>query len=411
MTIKPRYAALLAFAVVMLFSLACTLGGGASGEATGTPAAFVTSSPTGTPPIGATTPSPSNTPAISPTHTPSPTATPIVGSGPGGCVLKGTYLADVTIPDGTVLAPGASFVKTWSVRNDGTCNWEAGYQLVFAEGNQMGGPAAANIAAAAPGEKKDISVNLIAPAAAGDYTGKWRLRASNGAIFGGYTVVIKVAGTPTPTPTATPIPTPLGGGIWGSVWETSCGTSNCGQMNLIQTGSRVVGTYASGEGSIDGTITGNLVSGTWRRGTASGTFDFWMDAGNQRWHGNWNKTQAWCGHRPGVPDLSPCGVSTWYGAWATSFESGVPCGDMTLSQSGDSITGSCAGGGSIVGTVNGTELTGTLKRNPGSPTEVTLTYKFFMSPDGTQFQGNFNTTFYWCGHRGGASLPSPCLKN
>lgn len=37
---------------------------------------------------------------------------------------KSIFLADVTIPDGTVVAPGARFTKTWEVQNVGTEAWE-----------------------------------------------------------------------------------------------------------------------------------------------------------------------------------------------------------------------------------------------------------------------------------------------
>lgn len=416
MRMKHRYPALFVFASMILLSLACTLGGeGASPAATETLSAQITGTPTVAIPSLASpsdTPSASDTPAASPTDTPTATATPIVGSGPGGCVLKGTFIADVTIPDGTVLAPGASFVKTWRIRNDGSCAWDAGYQLVYASGNQMSGPGSVGIPAAAPGQTVDVSVNLAAPGAVGDYTGTWRLRASNNAIFGGYTVVIKVAGTPTPTPTPTATPTLIGGGLWGGTWDTNCDVSACGQMNLVQTGNTVAGTYAGGEGTLTGTISGNRLSGTWTRGSGSGSFDFWIGNDGKRWHGNWDKTQAWCGHRAGETDLAPCGIATWYGTWTTNCESGVPCGDMVLTQGGGFIEGTYAGtSGRINGTVNGTTMEGTWTRNPGSPSQTSGSFKFFMLPDGTQFQGNFNTTFYWCGHRGGASDPSPCLKN
>jgi hypothetical protein len=397
MRTQPRFLILLVFAAVIVTSLACTLGGGA--EPTPTTVSQVTLVPTREPPtptqIVLTLVVPPTETTTPPTNTPSPTATPIVGTGPGGCVLKGTYVADVTIPDGTVLAPNAPFVKTWRIRNDGTCTWDAGYQLIYASGNQMSGPAAVGIPAAAPGQTIDISVNLVAPGTAGEYTGVWRLRASNNAIFGGYTVVIRVAGPPTPT--ATPA-----GGPWSGTWLTSYG-----QMTLVQTGSQVVGTYDNNFGTINGTVTGNRLSGTWAETSgANGSFDFWIEGSGLRWHGNFNKTTQWCGHRAGQSDLSPCGVSTWYGTWTTNCDSGA-CGDMTLTQVGDSVNGTYAGGGgSITGTVNGTELTGTWTRSGTSGL-----FKFFMMSNGQQFQGNFNTSFGWCGFRSGSSLPSPCLKN
>ena len=182
-------------------------------------------------------------------------------------------------------------------------------------------------------------------------------------------------------------------------------------MNLVQTGNTVVGTYAGGAGTINGTVNGNHLTGTWTRG-GSGTFDFWIEGSGLRWHGNWDKSNAWCGQRAGQTPLSPCGVSTWYGTWTTNCESGIPCGDMTLNQSGDTVNGNYSGTSGIInGTVNGAELTGTWTRNPGSPTQISGAFKFYMVSGGQQFQGNYGTTSYWCGHRAGSSDPSPCLRN
>ncbi len=71
-------------------------------------------------------------------------------------------MADVTIPDGTVLAPGSAFVKTWRVKNAGTCEW-VNYKLIFAAGEQMGGPASVGVNTTPAGGTVDVSVNLVAP--------------------------------------------------------------------------------------------------------------------------------------------------------------------------------------------------------------------------------------------------------
>lgn len=38
------------------------------------------------------------------------------------------YVSDVTIADGTVLAPGEEFVKTWKFQNTGSCDWTENLQ-------------------------------------------------------------------------------------------------------------------------------------------------------------------------------------------------------------------------------------------------------------------------------------------
>jgi hypothetical protein len=114
------------------------------------------------------------------------------------------YLADITIPDGTLFTPGSAFIKTWRIKNSGTCDWKDGTQLVFADGEQMSGPAAVSVPVTAPDTNADISVKLAAPVTPGTYTGRWRMRSPDGTVYGTLTVVIVVPGTPTATATMTP---------------------------------------------------------------------------------------------------------------------------------------------------------------------------------------------------------------
>jgi hypothetical protein len=95
------------------------------------------------------------------------------------------FIADVTVPDGTTYAPGATFQKTWRLKNIGTCTWTTSYSLIFDSGNQLGAPSAVNFPTnVAPGQTVDLTVNMTAPNAAGHYFSYWRLRNANGAIFG-----------------------------------------------------------------------------------------------------------------------------------------------------------------------------------------------------------------------------------
>ena len=38
---------------------------------------------------------------------------------------------DVNIPDNTPVSPGQDFIKTWKIKNIGTCTWGEGYEMVF----------------------------------------------------------------------------------------------------------------------------------------------------------------------------------------------------------------------------------------------------------------------------------------
>jgi hypothetical protein len=139
-----------------------------------------------------------------------PTATPIPGTPPtptntvppSACSDKAAFVADVTVPDGSLYTAGTTFKKTWRLKNIGTCTWTPSYALVFSSGDQMGGAVSVAFPGnAAPGQTIDLSVDLTAPATAGSYRGYWKLKNANGALFGiGYTadkafwVDIKVTG-------------------------------------------------------------------------------------------------------------------------------------------------------------------------------------------------------------------------
>ena len=121
----------------------------------------------------------SSTVTIVPTTARTATPTPIPCNAAG-------FAGDVTIPDGTDMAPNQTFIKTWRLKNNGTCTWNSAYQLVFDHDNAMSGPASQPLTTGtvAPGGTLDVSINLKAPPTAGAYKGFWRLRDPNGVLFG-----------------------------------------------------------------------------------------------------------------------------------------------------------------------------------------------------------------------------------
>jgi Ig-like domain-containing protein len=157
-----------------------------------------------------------------PTSTPTSTPGPVTVTVPPSACDKVQYVADVNIPDGTVLQPGAQFTKTWKLKNVGTCTWKKDtYQLVYFSGEKMGASSAVFPQDVAVGATVNISINLVAPSAAGSYRSYWMFKNASGVLFGigaqgnkPWWVDIKVAG-PTVTPggpTATPSPTNTPGG-------------------------------------------------------------------------------------------------------------------------------------------------------------------------------------------------------
>jgi hypothetical protein len=146
-------------------------------------------------------------PTLSFNTTPGTNASPIAGFTPisgspaapvtGDSCNNSAYIADVTIPDGTVLSPGEDFDKVWRIQNTGSCTWDEGYKLVFIAGERALDPTSYEITSAADfvaaGETVDMGVDLTAPEAEGSYTATWQMQTDTGAFFGTpLTVVIEV---------------------------------------------------------------------------------------------------------------------------------------------------------------------------------------------------------------------------
>lgn len=98
---------------------------------------------------------------------------------------RATFIRDVTIPDGTRLPQNTGFVKTWRLRNDGTCTWTTEYSLVFVQGSSLNGPTSSNLpVTVTPGMTIDLSINLVTPSTDGYYDGYWMLQDNSGNRFG-----------------------------------------------------------------------------------------------------------------------------------------------------------------------------------------------------------------------------------
>jgi hypothetical protein len=139
------------------------------------------------------------TPTLEATSTPEMTATPapvdaitatvdiLTPKGsptPGGCD-NAVYVSDMNVPDGTQMAPGQDFLKTWKVRNTGTCTWGVGYSIIYGDyDNKMNGQPVALESAVLPGSEIEVSVQFTAPSQAGEYLSAWRMANAAGAPFG-----------------------------------------------------------------------------------------------------------------------------------------------------------------------------------------------------------------------------------
>lgn len=97
---------------------------------------------------------------------------------------------DVNVPDNTVVSPGQEFIKTWKIKNIGTCTWGEGYELVFSyssvpNDDVLNGVAQPLTAAIGPQQEVEVSVQFTAPDLPGTYFSVWTMENSAGIAFSG----------------------------------------------------------------------------------------------------------------------------------------------------------------------------------------------------------------------------------
>jgi hypothetical protein len=135
----------------------------------------------------ATSAGPSPTVTQPPTLAPTAPVSATVATAPAApnSVNRAEFVADLSIPDGTILAPNESFQKGWRIQNTGTITWTTDYSLVFIDGSLMGAPAKVPLPEeVAPGAKLEVSIDMVAPPDPGPYRGYWELQNENGKVFG-----------------------------------------------------------------------------------------------------------------------------------------------------------------------------------------------------------------------------------
>ncbi|KAG9950092.1 hypothetical protein KCU85_g3915, partial [Aureobasidium melanogenum] len=112
---------------------------------------------------------------------------------------EAVFIAD-RVPDGTVIAPNARFVQSWTLHNPGPLSWPAGCSVRFVGGDNMLNIDNTHIAAASdiaeasesnvigrevlPGEQVPFTVTMKAPAREGKCISYWRLKSADGIPFG-----------------------------------------------------------------------------------------------------------------------------------------------------------------------------------------------------------------------------------
>jgi hypothetical protein len=157
-----------------------------------TPVATQTFTPTVTATIVVSTPT-SSLPSASPTST---------GQATTNSGDNAKWDKDITIPDGSLIKPGTTFEKTWSVLNDGTTTWTKDYQLMYVDGTQTPTLMVKLNKDVKPGELTQITIKFVAPTALGTYSSYWKMYNTSGFVFGEPLSIHFTVGNETATPTS-----------------------------------------------------------------------------------------------------------------------------------------------------------------------------------------------------------------
>ncbi|KAG2120598.1 uncharacterized protein F5147DRAFT_662586 [Suillus discolor] len=99
------------------------------------------------------------------------------------------FVSDTTVPSGQIFPPGAEFVKSWRMLNDGDKAWPETTQIHFVAGESFSPGADSSLIVKVgrvdPGEALDVwTGDLKAPDAPGRYVSYWKLTDGTGEMFG-----------------------------------------------------------------------------------------------------------------------------------------------------------------------------------------------------------------------------------
>jgi hypothetical protein len=132
--------------------------------------------PAATPFVAPTMPVPTVTATFVPVEA-QPTPLPL-------CQDNLTYKEDLTIPDGSPVAPQTILDKRWRVVNSGTCNWDEHYRLKLTGGSEMGAAQVQALYPARANSEVILRIEFTAPAEPGAYRSSWQAYSPDGKPFG-----------------------------------------------------------------------------------------------------------------------------------------------------------------------------------------------------------------------------------
>jgi hypothetical protein len=208
---------------------------------------------------------------------------------------------------------------------------------------------------------------------------------------GSATQPITPSDTPSTTPSGQAKPGTAGTGCqFTGSWDTEWGT-----MTLAQNGNSLTGSYDYQGGKIQGIINGTTATGTWSEEPSyqppydAGDFIFTLLPDCKAIDGYWRYGSCeWEGDIRGTREDQPSPITPtgqWSGTWDSNW------GDMTLTQSGNQVTGDYTHDtGRIVATVSGNTLRGTWSEYPSyAPPDDAGEFVFTLAADSQSFSGDW----------------------
>lgn len=152
-----------------------------------------------------------------PPSLPTPTATPVR-------LENEAFVADTSVPDGSILAAHSRFLKGWLVFNNGRVAWSDGWTLHQVRGKHLG-PTRFSLPATSACHTLNLLVPLKAPGSSRRYASTWRVVDPEGKQVGDkLTIVFSVRGGPTATPVPRTSPTPTATATGGRATPTPTST-------------------------------------------------------------------------------------------------------------------------------------------------------------------------------------------
>ena len=106
------------------------------------------------------------------------------------------YIADITVPDGTLFDAGTVIEKEWKVKNNGTCNWNNTYTLRLISGSPLGVETNQSLIPARNGTEAIVHLEFIAPQEPGKYEATWQAYGPDGEAFGEWLSISIAVTTP-----------------------------------------------------------------------------------------------------------------------------------------------------------------------------------------------------------------------